>query len=410
MENTTTPANPAETVSVPTIVDGKEDTPDKADLAGIPSDEKVDDDKAIALKPDHDPDAAWGVKTHKNGGEEVYYGYQESTLVQVPQGDDAADLEPRLIVRCEVTAASEDIVDVSLSLLDRLKFAATDLIVDRHYSYKAAKRWRDKLVTRGIDQHLDLRKDEQGFTELQHMRWAAGWPHCPATPDVHASIPRPGPSATKEQEKKFLKDIKARRAWAFRRVTSPDTRGCARWECPAVAGSIGCPLRAGSIDAAITLGLPIVEDAPDPASPDFPTCCSQRSVTIKPGKLRKLMQPHYWGSELWQKIYNMRTYVEGTYGNRKNRSTEDLTRGYFRVTGLALVNIATSFAAVSYNLRILRNWHERTGLGDPTHPLLQAQPENHGFIYLTKEQAEQIADQHKPEPTDTNATTSKGAA
>ena len=106
----------------------------------------------------------------------------------------------------------------------------------------------------------------------------------------------------------------------------------------------------------------------------------------------------------------LRTYVEGTYGNRKNRSTEDLTRGYFRITGLALVNIATAFAAVSYNLRILRNWQERTGLGDPTHPLLQPEPENYGFVCLTKEQAEHIADAHRPEAGDTNPTTSKDAA
>ena len=35
-----------------------------------------------------------------------------------------------------------------------------------------------------------------------------------------------------------------------------------------------------------------------------------------------------------------------------------------------MVNIFINISAAVYNYRMLRNWHERTGLGDPTHPLL----------------------------------------
>lgn len=35
-------------------------------------------------------------------------------------------------------------------------------------------------------------------------------------------------------------------------------------------------------------------------------------------------------------------------------------------------------AAVAYNLRMLRNWHERTGLGDDDHPLLRPDVETYG--------------------------------
>lgn len=135
----------------------------------------------------------------------------------------------------------------------------------------------------------------------------------------------------------------------------------------------------------------IVENAPDPASPDFPTCCSQRTVTINPGPLRKLMQEHYWGSETWEIEYAKRTYVEGAYGNRKNPSTEDVRRGHHRLAGIAMVHIAIAMSAAAYNLRILRNWHRKHGLGDPDHPLLREPEETGGWVYISPDDAESRA-------------------
>jgi hypothetical protein len=86
----------------------------------------------VAIAKQHDPDAAWGTKTAKDGREEGFYGYHEHTLVSAPSGNQPKDAEPRLIVRFELTPADEDIVDVSLSLLDRLATPADVLIVDRH--------------------------------------------------------------------------------------------------------------------------------------------------------------------------------------------------------------------------------------------------------------------------------------
>jgi hypothetical protein len=364
----------------------------------------TDDDPGTALEPDpstaagaetkvkirrpHDPDAAIGVKTSKDGKIESFYGYHEHTLVRVRGPRDAADSVPALVAGLELTPASADVVDVSLDLLDRLRVPAAELIVDRHYSYKAPDRWRDELADRSIRQVLDLRADEQGFTDLNHMRWAAAWPHCPATPDTYGTITRPAPSDENHEAKlaTFKKRLKERRAYAFRRVTSPNPRGVARWECPAEAGTVGCPLKPGTVEAALQIGLPVVENPPDPTSPDFPTCCRQRTVKVDPGPLRKLMQEHYWGSDEWEAAWNKRTYVEGSYGNRKNPSTENLRRGHFRTTGITLVNLMTAMAAASYNLRMLRAWHERTGLGDPDHPLLEPATEPGTFLQLTPEE------------------------
>lgn len=150
---------------------------------------------ALAVKERHDPDAAWGTKTKKSGGNESFYGFHEHTLVQVPQGNDAKDLEPRLIRRMELTPANEDVVAVSLGLIDRLPRPATDLEVDRHYSHKDVERWKDELAARGVNQHFDLRSDEHGFTEFEHMRWAAGLP-C----NLRCAWNDPAPSAGSTKE------------------------------------------------------------------------------------------------------------------------------------------------------------------------------------------------------------------
>ena len=55
-----------------------------------------------------------------------------------------------------------------------------------------------------------------------------------------------------------------------------------------------------------------------------------------------------------------------------------------------MVTIALALAASTSNMQLLRAWHEETGLGDPTHPILQADEPFHGFTQLTEEQAEKL--------------------
>lgn len=339
-------------------------------------------------KKRHDPDARWSLKTGKNGEKQAFFGYEEHTLVQVPDRDDKADVEPRLIRRFSVTPAGVDVVDPSLSVIDRSPVKITTLIVDRHYSYKDPDRWWDELWDRGIEQVQDLRDDEHGFTEHDRMRLAAGDLHCPATPDDLGTIKRPAPGdATKLAVGAFKKRISTRAAYVMRRITAVDRDGKVRVQCCALAGTIGCPLRPGTVEAAIALGLPVVENPPDPNGPEgLPRCCTQTTVTTKlPAKKRKHVQKEYWGSVRWWNKWRKRTYVEGSYGNRKNSATEDLRRGQFAVVGLHWIFLVMTMTNASYNLRILRNWHARTGLGDPDHPLLAKAPQSF-LVELTPEE------------------------
>jgi hypothetical protein len=182
----------------------------------------------------------------------------------------------------------------------------------------------------------------------------------------------------------------------MRRVKSHIPDGASRWECPARAGKLGCPLADGTVEVARTLGLPIVHRPPDPA----PTCCTQRTFMIRvedtteddtpKNRKRKQQlalamkhaQDEYWGDHRWRVSWNRRTYVEGAFGNLKNPNTENVHRGLFRFTGLPLVTLAIAASAAASNVRQLRNWHERTSNGDPLHPLLAPEPVFRGFTLI----------------------------
>lgn len=399
-ESATAPELPAEPAA---ICEAMEATADPAaasgELAAL-SDTADAGDSPIPVKlrvKRRDFDAAWGYKTSKQGEEELFFGYQEHTIVQVPGNGGNKDDEPRLIQRYELTNAKTDVVDVSLALLDRMPVAVSDLLVDRHYHYKTVDRWKRPLNARGIRQHLDLRIDEHGFTEYDRMRWAAGHAHCPATSDDFGTIPRPGPGASKEDMDAFRVEISRREAFSMRRVDTPDEHGTHRVQCPALCGKVGCSLRPGTEAAALILDLPRVENPPNAADDGepLPKFCTQQTVrTTPPDNIFKLMQPYYWGGPRWEPYHAHRTYVEGSYGNRKNVSTENLRRGLIQIFGLTWTHIVLGLVNASYNLRILENWYERQGTLRPdleAHPLVIEDPDDIvGFIAVTAAEYKQL--------------------
>jgi hypothetical protein len=339
-----------------------------------------------------DADAAWGYRSGRNGEQSRFFGFHEHTLVQVPDSSHAdPDTEPRLIRRFAITPANADVVGPSLMLIDRLGAPMTDLIADSHYHYKAYERWKAELDRRGVRQHHDLRVDEIGFVEFERMRWVGGYAHCPATSDSLDRLARPGFTATRKTKEAFYGTIEFRKAWAMQRHTQPDLTGTHRVVCPALAGKVGCPLRDGTVAAAIELGLPVVEHPPNPETDGepLPKCCTQRTVKVTPPeRILKLQQPHYWASREWDDVWKLRSFVESTYGNRKNVSNENMRRGNTRIAGLAFLHVALALTNASYNLRMVRNWQDRTGLGDETHPLLAVDDGPDAWEYVSPASSE----------------------
>ena len=236
----------------------------------------------------------------------------------------------------------------------------------------------------GVDLHdLDLSHPavaaKLAEAELKSVKAAAAEtaPEGPGGDSSLGKIVHPGPGATKEQKQAFGEEITKRKAYALRRISVTGSR---RFQCPALAGTVGCPLREGTVDIAIEGNLPLITTPP--AAETAPTCCTQSTVELKEDGQRKLWQREYWGSKPWVLSNNRRTYVEGAFGNIKNPSTENLSRGTFRITGLARVTLFLGLASAAHNVRLHRNWHLEHGLGDAQNPLLAPDSET-VLIHLT---------------------------
>ncbi len=347
-----------------------------------------------------DPDGSWGTKTKKNGTQESHFGYEIHALVRIA---DKPKSEPILIQGIRLTQARADVPTVSLELLDQANtphHPVKDLAVDRLYSNAVPEKWADELHKRGINQHLDLRVDQHGWSDARGGRMNAGHLHCPQTPNHLEIITRPGPLGSKQDKQAFKEKIAERQQWAAARDHRDPKTGNVRYKCPALDGKLGCPLRHGTVAVATAAGLPIVANPPDPAH--APDMCTNKTVTIPRADHGKLYQKHYWGDEKWSRIYAKRTYVEGVFGNLKNDNRESVNRTVCKIQGLAFRNLVVAMAATSYNIRQLRSWDNHTSQG-PNHELLRLKgnttppdPDKlYGHSFNTLEQANAIATKHR---------------
>jgi len=101
----------------------------------------------------------------------------------------------------------------------------------------------------------DLSKNQQGFTDLDGIKIAAAWPHCPATPPELGNIPRLGPQPSTKEVREFERKIAERELYAMG-VQKKFTEDSGRFICPAAAGKIGCPIRGkANMDKANEEGL-----------------------------------------------------------------------------------------------------------------------------------------------------------
>lgn len=344
-------------------------------------------------------DASIGGKTGKDGTKKLFFGYSVEAMVRVvpvAAAGERSRIEPNLVERLVVTPAGTDVVNPCLRMIDRMlgkEMKIGSLLVDRHYSYKKYERWVTELINRDIEQVADMHQGDQGFREWEGMKIAAGWVHCPSTPSRLSTIPSLSPNSNEDAVELFNALITERQSYAAKRINPLDKEGKIRFGCPALNGTVGCPLRIGTEATAIELNLPMISNPPEIIG--RPTICTQKSVqlyiqTLEEKRAMKLQQRYYWGSKQWRLSYARRTFVEGWFGVLKNTSSTGFHRGSHQFVGLPMVSIVVAMAAATTNLRLLRRWHEETGLGDPNHPLLSPDQPHHGFAELTEDQANML--------------------
>ena len=110
--------------------------------------------------------------------------------------------------------------------------------------------------------------------------------------------------------------------------------------------------------------------------PEHPqACCAQQTITVPPDVLAKTAQKHDYPSAAWRRSYARRTGAERGFATTKDPATNDISRGWCRLMGLAPLMLFTTTLLIVRNQRILHAWNARQE-DNPAPRSRRAAPEN----------------------------------
>jgi hypothetical protein len=90
-----------------------------------------------------------------------------------------------------------------------------------------------------------------------------------------------------------------------------------------------------------------------------PACCTQQTITVPPEVTAKTAQKHDYPSAAHRRSYARRTGAERGFATAKDPATNDISRGWCRLLGLAPLMQFTTVLLVARNQRILHAWNAR---------------------------------------------------
>jgi hypothetical protein len=88
-------------------------------------------------------------------------------------------------------------------------------------------------------------------------------------------------------------------------------------------------------------------------------CCTQQTLTIPPDVNAKTRQKHDYPSAAWRRSYARRSGAERGFATAKDPASNDISRGWCRLMGLAPLMIFTTTMLAVRNQRILHAWDAR---------------------------------------------------
>jgi hypothetical protein len=304
-----------------------------------------------------DPEAAWGHRRGNSPGErdESFFGYylQVVTAVKEERGPEV----PELVRRIGIASCGVDPPPALVPVLARMVaegIAIGDLLADSGYAYRVPETWALPLRRLGVDLIQELHPADRGRqgTHLGAIR-ANGNLYCPATPSALLELGPLARGAT--QAETAAHDQKAREL--ARHKLSPisgyDEDGYRRLACPAARGKLRCPLRPESMELSHTRP----EVLAPPEHP--PTCCAQRTITVPPSVNAKTAQKHDYPSPEHRRSYARRSAAERAYATVKDPASNDLSRGWCRLTGLTPIALFAASVFVARNLRVADSFAAR---------------------------------------------------
>ena len=296
-----------------------------------------------------DREASWGHRnTNHPARNEMFFGYylQAVTAVRDEHGPEV----PEVARRMHLASCRHDPPAQIVPVIGRMHTTAiniSDLLVDSGYSYRQPETFALPIRALGASLIMDLHPNDRG-THGTHKGaiCANGNLYCPATPTTLLELSPLPRGATTEQTQAHDTLCQELSRYKLSPLTGYDQDGYRRVICPATHGKLRCPHRPKS--------MTLAHDRPTTLNPPQPppACCTQKTITIPPHINAKTAQKHDYPSREHRLSYHRRTAAERTFATLTDRATNDLSRGWSRLTGLAPIALLTAATLIARNIRI----------------------------------------------------------
>jgi hypothetical protein len=302
-----------------------------------------------------DPEASWGHRKNNllRSENELFYGYYLSGAVTVREENGPA--VPEFARRATASSCRRDPVRVFAPVLTAMPGAGIplgDILGDCGYSHRDAAAWAVPLRAAGAQLVQDLHPHDRGPKGSHDGAVISnGSLYCPRTPRTLLEFGPLARTATKELAAGHDRKTSELARYKLGRITRDDEDGYHRVQCPAAMGKVRCPLRPASM--ALDRDRPEILQPPEHPQ----ACCAQQTITVPPDVLAKTAQKHDYPSAAWRRSYSRRTGAERSFATAKDPASNDISRGWCRLMGLApLMLFAATLLAVR-NQRILTAWN-----------------------------------------------------
>jgi hypothetical protein len=303
------------------------------------------------------PEASWGHRKNNllRSDSELFFGYCLSAAVMMP--DEAGQPVPELARRAALSSCRRDPVRAFAPVLARMPedgIPPGDILADSGYAHRDAAAWAVPLRTAGAQLIQDLHPHDRGPKGTHEGAIVSnGNLYCPKTPRPLLETGPLARNATPEETAAHDGKTAELGRYKLGRLTSDDEDGYHRVACPAATGKIRCPLRPAS--------MLLDRDRPEILTPpEHPqACCTQHTITVPPKVNAKTRQKHDCPSAAWRRSYARRTGAERGFATAKDPASNDISRGWCRLTGLAPLMLFTVTLLVVRNQRILAAWTAR---------------------------------------------------
>jgi hypothetical protein len=304
-----------------------------------------------------DPEASWGHRKNNllRSEDELFFGYYLSAGIMMREENGPA--VPELARRAALSSCRHDPVRAFAPVLTAMPahgIPLGDILDDSGYAHRDAGAWAIPLRAAGAQLIQDLHPHDRGPKGTHHGAIIAnGNLYCPCTPRLLLELGPLARTATREQTTGWERQTAELARYKLGRLTADDADGYHRVQCPAAMGKIRCPLRPAS--------MRLDRDRPEILQPPHhpQACCTQQTITVPADVNAKTRQKHDYPSAAWRRSYARRTGAERGFATTKDPATNDISRGWCRLMGLAPLMLFTTALLIVRNQRIQAAWNAR---------------------------------------------------